>query len=211
MDHCISKTTLLIIITISTLFVVTNAVPATRNIHIVRRERHLLDLSDFCKKTTNPDLCTKTIQPFFQNGGVDRIKALQVEVDATNSQTKKTVGEINTLLSKNDINKSTKSSLSTCKNQYNSMLDSIRDTKNALARNDVVTAKFKFSAVLSFQAACKDEFKGEAFPFPQDSDTVYQLGGNCLDIIADMEKDAPPAPIIQSPPSAFSSQIGTIS
>ncbi|KAJ1420926.1 Pectinesterase inhibitor domain [Sesbania bispinosa] len=204
---------ILIITSLTSIFLLTNAVPSSRNIHIVHHDLRS-DLQDLCQKTTNPILCAKTIQPFLGNSAVEPLKALDVEVDATFNQTKKTMDIIGDLLAKQDNPKSIKGSLDTCKQQYSSILDSIKETKDAIANHDVVTAKFKFSAVISFQQTCQDEFKKSNFPFADDSDAVFQLGGNCLDIIADIEKRSPPptpTAAVQSAPSEFSDVIGTVS
>ncbi|KAL2341512.1 hypothetical protein Fmac_009452 [Flemingia macrophylla] len=187
------------------------AVPTTRDIHIVRRGL-LSDPHELCKTTTNPNLCVQTLTSHLK-GPMDELQALSVEVDATLESAKKTLGDITSLFTKPETPKSMKNSLDICKDQYKSMLDAIAETKAAISKKDVVTAKFKFSAVISFQSACKDSFDArEKIPFSQDSDTVYQLGGNSLDIIADYEKQHPakPAPVQQTP-SAFSNVIGTVS
>ncbi|XP_057431016.1 pectinesterase inhibitor 1-like [Lotus japonicus] len=217
MDYHAAKTCLLIISLIS----LADAVPSTRNnIHNVQHNLHDLrselrsDLSAFCQKTTNPTLCAKTIQPHFLHNNLDPFKALEIEVEATLNQTKKTIAIISELLAKHDISKSLKGSLDTCKEQYDSIMDSIKETIDAIARKDVIEAKFKFSAVISFQSSCKDAFEGlDDFPIASDSDEVFQLGGNCLDIIADLEKAFPhhDAPVEESTPSAFSNIIGTLS
>ena len=187
---------------------------SSSKIHVIHRDLRS-DLMEFCKKTTNPTLCADTIEPHFLKSAIDPLKALQVEVEATLDETKKTIGIIGELLAKQDISKSVKDSLKICKDQYNSIVDAIKQTNEAIAKHDVSTAKFQFSAVLSFQASCKDAFEGlqNEFSFAHDSDTVYQLGGNCLDIIADMEKSLPKndAPVVeQSPPSPFDNVIGII-
>lgn len=215
MDHLITRTKTIILFTISLLFLgTTNSIPSSRNIHVVKHSLRS-QLTDFCQKTTNPTLCAKTIQPHFLTGVLDSFKALEVEVDATLDQTKKTVAIIGELLKRHDISKSLKGSLDTCREQYDNILDSIQETKDAIARHDVITAKFKFSAVLSYQASCKDAFEGieTEFSFSADSDAVFQLGGNCLDIIADMEKASGPPKVesVKSTPSPFGNVIGTIS
>ncbi|XP_061373649.1 uncharacterized protein LOC133315982 [Gastrolobium bilobum] len=208
-----SKTNLLIV-SLTSLLLLANDVSSSRDIHVVHRNLRSDLLDDFCKKFTNPTLCAETIQPHYNNHALDPLKALEIEVDATLNQTKKTAAIIDELLSKPDVSKPLKVSLDTCKEQYNSILDSIKETKEAIATHDVITAKFKFSAVLSFQATCKDEFEGTKMPFADDSEAIYQLGGNCLDMIADIEKTSGPqkeAAPVKSTPSAFSSVIGTIS
>ncbi|XP_020203395.1 uncharacterized protein LOC109788941 [Cajanus cajan] len=201
---------LLLLLLLLTTLILSSAVPTTRDIHIVRRDL-MASLNDLCKKTTNPNLCVQTIQPHF-HGSADPFQALSAEVDATLDEAKKTLADIKTLLTKPDNGKSLKDSLKVCQDQYSSMLDSIADTKASIGKKDVITAKFKFSAVISFQSACKDSFGGQKIPFLKDSDEVYQLGGNCLDIIADIEKALPakPAPVQQAP-SAFSNVVGTVS
>lgn len=208
--HSTSKTSLILFISLSSLLFLATA---TRNIHIGRPDIHS-DITEFCKKTTNPALCAETIHPHFLKNRIEPFKALDIEVDATLAKAKKTLANIQTLESKTGTTKSSKDSFDICKDQYKSMLDAIKETKAAIANKDIITAKFKFSAVLSFQAACKDAFEDGKIPFFEDSDAVYNLGGNCLDIIADMEKAQGPQkmpPVQQSAPSAFSNVIGTVS
>ena len=215
MDSFMSRTSFLLFIVSFSSLLLANAIPSTRPLHVVHRSDIKPKFLKFCEKTTNPSLCAQTIQPHFHDhqGDVDPLKALEIEVDATHNQTKKTVGVIDELLAKQDTPNSLKDSLKTCKDQYNNILDSIKETKDAIANKDVANAKYKFSAVLSFQSTCKDEFEGGKFPFANDSDAVFQLGGNCLDIFADIVKAAPQqaAPAAQSPPSPFSNIIGTLS
>ncbi|KAK7412802.1 hypothetical protein VNO78_04438 [Psophocarpus tetragonolobus] len=190
---------------------VTKSAPITRNSHIARRDL-LANIAGFCKGTTNPVLCSQTIQPHLQGGTVDPVKALDVEVDATLGEAKKTLTNIQTLENQQNT-KSTKDSLDICRNQYKSMLDAIVETKAAIAKKDIVGAKFKFSAVISYQSACQDSFKDGKIPFTKESNIVYQLGGNCLDIIAAIDNASPhkPLPPLQQTPSAFSNVIGTVS
>ncbi|KAH1231708.1 hypothetical protein GmHk_09G024539 [Glycine max] len=171
--HFTSETSLIILLLITSL----SSLATATNINIVHHDLQS-DITEFCKKTTNPALCAETIHPHFLKNRIEPFKALDIE------------------------------------DQYKSMLDAIKETKAAIANKDIITAKFKFSAVLSFQAACKDAFEDGKIPFFEDSDAVYNLGGNCLDIIADMEKAQGPQkmpPVQQSAPSAFSNVIGTVS
>ncbi|KAG5005805.1 hypothetical protein JHK82_023786 [Glycine max] len=207
--HFTSETSLIILLLITSL----SSLATATNINIVHHDLQS-DITEFCKKTTNPALCAETIHPHFLKNRIEPFKALDIEVDATLAKAKKTLANIQTLESKTGTTKSSKDSFDICKDQYKSMLDAIKETKAAIANKDIITAKFKFSAVLSFQAACKDAFEDGKIPFFEDSDAVYNLGGNCLDIIADMEKAQGPQkmpPVQQSAPSAFSNVIGTVS
>ena len=68
------------------------------------------------------------------------------------------------------------------------MLDSIQTSLNYVSRRDVIEAKYKFSSVLSYHASCNDAFgKGEVSPIANDAKLVYDLGGNCLDIMKEIE------------------------
>ncbi|KAG2395517.1 uncharacterized protein HKW66_Vig0071070 [Vigna angularis] len=207
----IPKTSFILLVTLSFLLL-TKPVLSSRDIHIVQREIQE-DINQLCQKTTDPALCANTIKPHFAQNKLSAIKALDVEVEATLAEAKTALGKIQTLENKKDNTKSTKDSLDVCDDQYNSMLDAIEETKQAIAKNDVTTAKFKFSAVISYHSACRDTFKGGVTPFDKDSNAVYKLGGIALDIIADIEKSLPPprSTPTQSAPSAFSSVIGTVS
>ncbi|XP_058749441.1 uncharacterized protein LOC131625688 [Vicia villosa] len=207
--------TLALTLTLASFLFVGNAEPS-EDIHVVNHNLRS-DLTALCQKTTNPKLCLDTIQPHLLKGVITPIKALDAEVDATHDQTVKTMDVIGTSLAKHSVSKSLKDSLAICKEQYQGILDTIKETKQAIANNDLSTAKLKFSSVLSYQGSCKDAFEGmeKEFSFSHDSDAVFQLGGNCLDIIADMEK-AMPKPEVPTEPApstatTFSNVIGTIS
>ncbi|OIV96009.1 hypothetical protein TanjilG_27113 [Lupinus angustifolius] len=209
----ISKT-LLFFLSLSSIHLLTNG---TRPFHIVHHDIRS-DLLKFCEHTTNPTLCAQTIQPHVLDGDIDPFKALEIEVEATFNETKKTIAIIDELLTKNNINKSLMSAIKTCKEQYNYILDSIKETKDAIAQHDLIEAKFKFSAVISYQSTCVDEFENVECPFAEGSETIFNLGGNTLDIIADLEKTVapqeptPPAPTTNSQSSSTSiNVIGTIS
>ncbi|QCD77346.1 pectinesterase inhibitor-like [Vigna unguiculata] len=210
----IIKTSFTLLVTLSflLLLLLTKPVLSTRDIHLVSRELRE-NIDQLCKKTTDPALCSKTIQSHSTENTVEPIKALDVEVEATLAEAKNALIKIQSLEAKGGASKSTKDSLNVCEDQYSSMLDAIAETKKAIAKNDVITAKFKFSAVISYQSACQDTFKSDKLPFNEDSDAVYKLGGIALDIIADIEKSLPPPrpTPVQSAPSAFSSVIGTVS
>lgn len=213
MDFMNKTKTLLLIVSISSLLLLSNAVPSTRPLHIVHHDIRS-DLLKFCQNTTNSTLCALTIQPHILHGDLDPFKALEIQVEATLNETKKTASIIDEFLAKSNTAKALKDSLKICKGQYSNILDSIKETKDAIAKHDLIEAKFKFSAVISYQSTCKDEFEESECPFAADSDTIFQLGGNALDIIAEMEKTVAPKqqePPVQSTPSQFSSVIGTIS
>ncbi|KAK7246117.1 hypothetical protein RIF29_40976 [Crotalaria pallida] len=208
--------TLLLIVSLSSLFLLSDAYRRSR-IHAVHRDVISSDLLKFCEVTTNPNLCAQTIQPHFLDGvNLDPFKALEIEVEATLNETRRTLSIIEELLEKNNLNKSLRDSVKTCKDQYHSILDSIRETKEAIAQRNLIEAKFKFSAVISYQSTCKDQFENanNKCPFAEDNEIIFQLGGIALDIIATLarQEPAPPVPTTTSSQSSQSiSVIGTIS
>ncbi|CAI8590430.1 unnamed protein product [Vicia faba] len=207
--------TLTLTLTLASFLFVGNA---DEDIHVVNHNLQS-DLTGLCQRTTNPTLCLETIRPHLLKGSITPIKALDAEVEATHEQTKRTMDFIGTSLAKSSTSKSLKDSLAICREQYQGILDTIKETKEAIANNDFTTAKLKFSAVLSYQGSCKDAFEGmeKEFFFSHDSDNLFQLGGNCLDIIADIEKAEGPktevVPTVSTPStvSTFSNVIGTVS
>jgi pectinesterase inhibitor-like protein len=206
---------ILFTISLSLLFFVGNATDSpTGKMHIVNRNFLKPDLLDFCKKTTNPTLCENTIQPHFFKRHLDPSEALKVEVDATLNQTQKAIVIINELYVKSGISKSLKDSLDICKEQYGLILDAIKETKDAIATRNWVEARAKFGAVVSCQQACSDSFEGiqKEFTFASDSKAIFDLGGNCLDMIVDLQKSEPQndPPMTKSPPSPFDNVIGPI-
>ncbi|XP_027339640.1 pectinesterase inhibitor-like [Abrus precatorius] len=202
----------LLILSISSLILLANGASSSRNnIHAVSRSLNLNHIKEFCQKTSNPNLCAQTIEPHFLHGDLDPFKALEVEVEATHSQTTKTLNLIQTLLAKPDTTKSLKDSLDACKDQYHMILDAIKETKDCMARFDMIDASFKFSAVISYQQTCKDQFEGDAFPLNDDSEAVFELGGNCLDIIADLKKGQEPKNLPPPQNTPTNNIIGTVS
>jgi len=207
--------TVLFTITLVSFLLIGNATAESHDIHVVHHNLKP-DLLNFCKKTTNPTLCEQTVQPHFIKSILDPIKALDIEVDAALVQTQKALVVIGGLLKKPGISKSFKDSLDICKDQYGMILDSIKLTKDAITKRWFHEARSQFSAVISYHAACKDSFEGiekEYSLLAHDSDALFQLGGNCLDTIADLENSQGPkneVPMTPSPPSAFSNVIGTL-
>ncbi|CAJ2658026.1 unnamed protein product [Trifolium pratense] len=205
----ITSKLILFTITLVSLLFVGNADP----IHVVNRD-FKPDLLNFCKKTSNPTLCENTIQShFFKH--FDPSEALKVEVDATLAQTQKAMAIINDLYKKSDISKSLKDSLDICKEQYGLILDAIKQTSDAIAARNWVEARSQFGSIISSQQACSDSFEGiqNEFTFATDSKAIFDLGGNCLDMIVDLEKSEPQIdlPMTESPPSPFDNVIGPIS
>ncbi|MED6119433.1 hypothetical protein PIB30_011798 [Stylosanthes scabra] len=190
-----------------------DAIPVSRNFHIVQ---HRLDLSEeigkFCQNTTNSTLCSKILQPHFESEHFDQFKALDIILDATNDQAKLTLAAIQTLNANKDTPKTTKDSLKICKGQYKNILDSVKETKATLASKNVIDAKFKASAIISFYESCKDSFDGAPVPFAEQAEPVFDLSGNCLDIITAIQSTLPAPPLVMnSPPSQYSNVIGPIS
>ncbi|MED6222533.1 hypothetical protein PIB30_065320 [Stylosanthes scabra] len=214
MASFMSRTTLFIVVVLTAaVFATADAIPVSRNFHIVQ---HRLDLSEeigkFCQNTTNSTLCSKILQPHFESDHFDQYKALDITLDATNDQAKLTLDAIQTLSANKDTPKTTKDSLKICKGQYKNILDSVKETKATLASKNIFDAKFKASAILSFYESCKDSFDGAPVPFAEQAEPVFDLGGNCLDIIAAIQTTLPAAPVVMnSPPSQYSNVIGPVS
>ncbi|XP_061373648.1 uncharacterized protein LOC133315981 [Gastrolobium bilobum] len=187
--------TLLFIASLSCILVHTNAVPATGTPQAW--------VWALCKSTTNPVICYQTILPQV-SGEFNIYKALVAEILATQNQVKRTSSLIAALLAKQGISNSLSESLNTCQEQYSNMLDAIDDTIKEVARRNVVEARFKFSAVLSYQASCNDEFIDGPSPIANEAQGVYVLGGNSLDlmkVIEDREGSKPPpsSPAVPDP------------
>ncbi|XP_028786329.1 uncharacterized protein LOC114742217 [Neltuma alba] len=145
---------------------------------------HNAQLTALCSDAESPPLCVNTIAPFIQ-GALDPVVAVKVEMGATMNITTKVSETIKALQAKPDITKDEKASLDICADQYSSIVDTINDCLDSVKQNDVYDAWMKFSSVLSYQQACEDAFKegGGSIPFPEDSKTLFQLGGNCLAIL----------------------------
>lgn len=142
---------------------------------------------NLCKSTTNRTLCIRTILPAMKGTSSDPYKALEAEMNATRNQVAVTRGLIDTLLAKPNNPKSLADSLSICKDQYGNMPDSIKDAIDVVSKRTVTESKYKFSAVLSYYNTCNDGFGKEVSPIAKEAIVVYQLAGNCLDIIKAIE------------------------
>jgi len=139
-----------------------------------------------CKPTTNPYMCFTTILPHVITLPKFNVyKALEIEIDATRVLVGNTTILINTLLTNPANSKDLNDSLSICSDQFDSMMDAINETITVIAQRNVAEARFKFSAVLSYLSACTDEFTNS--PIVKEGKDVYDLGGNCLDIMKAIE------------------------
>ncbi|KAL2345489.1 hypothetical protein Fmac_006774 [Flemingia macrophylla] len=142
-------------------------------------------IMEFCHGTENPTLCADTIAPFF-HGSFDPVKALETEIKATLNQTMKVASIIADALASPDTDKNALDVLDVCRSQYESIVDTVKESLELLAQQNVVDAYYKFNSVISDQSACEDAFvesPGVQNPFAGDSLTVFQLGGNCLAIM----------------------------
>ncbi|XP_061338389.1 uncharacterized protein LOC133285218 [Gastrolobium bilobum] len=207
MDFRFNKS-LLLILSLSYLLVSSNAIPLTRVLHIppvgsptVAPHMDLIDgimslaakavtkispqISKFCTGTENPTLCAQTIAPFL-DGSFDPIKALETLVNATLNHTRKVCGTITKLINDPSTSKNALDALGICKSQYDDIMDTVKEAIELIEQQNVVDAYYKFSSVIGDQSSCEDAFNespGVNMPFAKDSQTLYQLGGNCLAIM----------------------------
>ncbi|KAG4948963.1 hypothetical protein JHK82_042156 [Glycine max] len=171
---------LILFVSLSSLILDTHAARAPRTIQT--------RLYSLCKPTTNMDLCYKTILP--EVVGLSRFsnyKALEVEILATQKQVETTSKLITSLLAKPGNSKDLTESLQICKEQYGNILDSIEESKNQVAQRNVIEARFKFSAAISLQVSCNDSFTAGTSPIVKEAQDVFDLAGNCLDIMKAIE------------------------
>ncbi|RDX76516.1 hypothetical protein CR513_43480, partial [Mucuna pruriens] len=144
------------------------------------------EVIDFCKGTENPTLCADTITPYFQSSSFDPIKALETEIKATLNQSMKVADIIAESLADASTGKVELDALDICKSQYKSIIETIKEAEHLINQQNVVDAYYKFSSVISDHSTCEDAFlesPGISIPFPRDSLIVYQLGGNCMAIM----------------------------
>ncbi|XP_028781873.1 pectinesterase inhibitor-like [Neltuma alba] len=147
-----------------------------------------LELGQLCKDTENPGLCIRTILPTL-HGRLDPYQALVTEIDAAAHYTRRALGIIDRLMAQPNNPKSLSDSLSTCKEQYGNILDSIQTTLGVVAKKAMYDARVSLSAAISYQQTCEDTFKesGVDLPFARQSKHIFQLTGNCLDIMRALE------------------------
>lgn len=143
------------------------------------------EILKFCVGTENPTLCADTISSSLV-GKFEPLKALEVEVEATLNQSKNVAGIIEKLIKNPLTNQFSMDALGICKEQYDNILDTLNEAVGLIQKQNVVDAYYKFSSVISYRSACEDTFDespGLEMPFPQESLRVFQLGGNCLDLM----------------------------
>ncbi|KAL5069017.1 hypothetical protein RYX36_019904 [Vicia faba] len=146
------------------------------------------EIMQLCIDGENVALCAETILKQM-NGPFDPLKALEIEVDATLVQAKTVAGTIQKLLQDPSTDKKALDALDICHSQYGYMLDTIKEAVDLLQQQNVVDAYYKFNAVISYKSSCDDAFvesPGVNMPFSQDSETLFQLGGNCLGIMNEL-------------------------
>ncbi|KAF7818130.1 putative pectinesterase/pectinesterase inhibitor 45 [Senna tora] len=155
---------------------------------------HLAELQDLCKDGENVDLCIETIAPEI-HGALDPVHAAIVEIGATLNETLKVSSIIRSLKEDPKTSKGMIDALDICADQYDLITDTIAMSLELMHQNDVAGAWTTFSAVISCQSTCEDAFKespGEAFPFADDSKTLFQLGGNTLAILMRLNGETSP-------------------
>ncbi|CAL0302381.1 unnamed protein product [Lupinus luteus] len=203
---------LFLVVSISALLLSTNAVPTTRSIipsynaqtptgsragsligintifkDSAKATQQIIRVSPriilFCKNTENPALCIETIAPNLQDE-FNPIMALETEIKATLNQSLKISNIIAQSL--DHSSNEAKAALRICKSQYRNIVDTIREASDLLNQQNVVDAYYKFSSVMADRSSCEDaiaESHGVENPFAEDSEIIYQLGGNCLAIL----------------------------
>lgn len=98
-------------------------------------------------------------------------------------QVEKTSKLISVLLARPGNSKDLGDSLQICKEQYGNIMDSMAEAKNQVAQRNVIEARFKFSSVVSYYESCNDSFTKGTSPIVEEAQGVYDLAGNCLDIM----------------------------
>lgn len=118
-------------------------------------------LSNICKGTHNPSLCSRTILEFLNSSSTfDRREALVAEVDATLHQTKKTIFIISRLLTNPSNSKTLAHLLTVCKGLYGHILDSINLTNSQfLPNNDFKSARSSLRGAILNQQGCENSFE----------------------------------------------------
>lgn len=98
-------------------------------------------------------------------------------------QVEKTSKLISVLLARPGNSKDLGDSLQICKEQYGNIMDSMAEAKSQVAQRNVIEARFKFSSVVSYYESCNDSFTKGTSPIVEEAQGVYDLAGNCLDIM----------------------------
>ncbi|CAK8572708.1 unnamed protein product [Lathyrus sativus] len=150
------------------------------------------EIAQLCIDGENIALCAETILKQM-TGPFDPLKALEIAVDATLDQAMTVAGTIDELLRDPSTDKKAMDALGVCEEEYDDMLDAIEETVDLLQNQNIVDAYYKFNSVLSLKSTCDDAFAespGVTMPFSQDSQILFQLGGNCLGIMNDLVNHA---------------------
>jgi pectinesterase inhibitor-like protein len=131
-------------------------------------------------KTTR---CIETLSKLFQ-GPFDVVKALEIEVNATLGTAKAIFDNINTLLNDSSTDKGAIDALNICREEYDSMLDSIKSALESVLQKHFADAYSQMSAVISYKSACQlgwDESPGVQKPY--DETTLIESTVICVDIL----------------------------
>ncbi|XP_030549480.1 probable pectinesterase/pectinesterase inhibitor 13 [Rhodamnia argentea] len=140
---------------------------------------------DICHQTDYPDVCIPTVSAHLK-GTANPLSMLTAEIEACTEKTKSAAAEVAKIAADPSTSSAEKMALSTCKENYNSALDSLSKAEKAAAAHDVGTLNSELSAVITYASTCDDSFIELSLKSPvEGADRILQkLGSNCLAIAA---------------------------
>ncbi|KAI3414408.1 PMEI domain-containing protein, partial [Psidium guajava] len=138
---------------------------------------------DICHQTDYPDICISTVGAHLK-GTANPLSMLAAEIEACTEKTKSAAAEVVKVAADPSASSADKMALRTCKENYDSALDSLSNAQKAASAHDVGTLNSELSAVITYASTCDDSFTELSLKSPvEGADRILQkLGSNCLAI-----------------------------
>ncbi|PIA61075.1 hypothetical protein AQUCO_00300532v1 [Aquilegia coerulea] len=147
------------------------------------------EVKKVCDATDNPMLCMATVSPLLQ-GKFDVVSILQTEVNACKTLSQTLLDKSVKLSADPSTIPDVAKTLKTCKENYESVIDNMEKTIQAIAEKDLGTVNTMLSAAIADVSTCGENFSEVATnpnPLVDMEQSVTNLVGNCLSISASLK------------------------
>ncbi|OWM62851.1 pectinesterase 3-like [Punica granatum] len=141
-------------------------------------------LNSICKKTDYFVECFSTIAPLLKGRPINAMVALKAEIQAANMKFREAKRLVEKLTASPTTSKTTKECLSVCTENFDSALESLQDSLQAIAQRDRGSLSSQLSAVTTYVETCNDaftDFNGHS-PISVANLHLAKIGSNCLAI-----------------------------
>ncbi|KAK4768398.1 hypothetical protein SAY87_003539 [Trapa incisa] len=166
------------------LFPRSEAIAAPRKFGLLERSEDP-QLSSICKKTDYADICFSTIKPLLRGHKANLMLALKAEIGAASVMFRSAKHQIEKVSNNPSSSKTMKDNLSVCSESYDSALDSLQSSLQAIAGRDRGTLSSELSAVITYIETCNDAFverPSARSPVSTVASKLSKIGSNCLAI-----------------------------